>query len=89
MTYEHVHQIAESGELGKVLSVIAYRLGSYLRADAPDHKEHYSEPSTELMTFDFDFVQWLLGRPARVTAAAAAQGSRPPPRNDLHGGGLD
>src|SRR5260370_9410171 len=23
------------------------------------------------MTFDFDFVQWLLGRPARVTAAAA------------------
>ena len=49
----------------------AYRLGSYLRADAPDYKEHYSEPSTELMTFDFDFVQWLLGRPVRVTAAAA------------------
>jgi UDP-N-acetylglucosamine 3-dehydrogenase len=71
VTYEHVHRIAESGELGKVLSVTAYRLGSYLRADAPDHKEHYSEPSTELMTFDFDFVQWLLGRPARVTAAAA------------------
>ena len=23
------------------------------------------------MTFDFDFVQWLLGRPARVTAADA------------------
>jgi UDP-N-acetylglucosamine 3-dehydrogenase len=23
------------------------------------------------MTFDFDFVQWLFGRPARVTAAAA------------------
>jgi UDP-N-acetylglucosamine 3-dehydrogenase len=65
--YEHVHRIAESGELGRVLSVTAYRLGSYLRADAPDHKEHYSE----LMTFDFDFVQWLLGRPACVTAAAA------------------
>ena len=35
--YEHVHRIAESRELGKVLSVTAYRLGSYLRADAPDH----------------------------------------------------
>jgi UDP-N-acetylglucosamine 3-dehydrogenase len=69
--YEHVHQIAGSAELGKVLSVTTYRLGSYLRADAPDHKEHYSELSTELMTFDFDFVQWLLGRPARITAAAA------------------
>lgn len=66
-----VHRVVESGELGKVLSVAAYRLASHLRADAPDHKEHYGEPSPELMTFDFDFVQWLLGRPVRVTAAAA------------------
>jgi UDP-N-acetylglucosamine 3-dehydrogenase len=68
--YEHVHNIAASGELGKILSVVTFRLGSYLRAGAPDHKDHYSEPSTELMTFDFDFVRWLLGQPRRVTASA-------------------
>ena len=68
--YEHVHRVAASGELGKVMSVAAYRLGSYLRGGALDHKDHYSEPSTELMTFDFDFVQWLLGPPVRVTATA-------------------
>ena len=38
--------------MGKVLSVSAYRHGSHLHADAPDHKEYYSKPSTELMTFD-------------------------------------
>lgn len=68
--YEHVQRIATSGELGKLLSVTAYRLGSYLRPDAPDHKAHYSDPSTELMTFDFDFVQWLMGPPIRLTASA-------------------
>ena len=68
--YEHIHRVAASGELGRILSVVTYRLGSYLRAGAPDHKEHYSDPSTELMTFDFDFVQWLLGQPRRVTATA-------------------
>jgi UDP-N-acetylglucosamine 3-dehydrogenase len=70
--YEHVHNLAASGELGKILSVVTFRLGSYLRPGAPDHKEHYSEPSTELMTFDFDFVQWLLGRPLRLTASAVS-----------------
>jgi predicted dehydrogenase len=68
--YEHVHRVVASGEQGKLLSVAAYRLGSYLRRDAPDHKSHYSEPSTELMTFDFDFVQWLMGSPARISATA-------------------
>jgi UDP-N-acetylglucosamine 3-dehydrogenase len=68
--YEHIHRLAASGELGRILSVVTYRLGSYLRAGAPDHKEHYSDPSTELMTFDFDFVQWLLGKPRRLTATA-------------------
>jgi predicted dehydrogenase len=66
--YEHIHQVAASGEHGAVLSVTAFRLGSYLRPGAPDHKPHYSDPSTELMTFDFDFVIALLGRPSRVTA---------------------
>jgi UDP-N-acetylglucosamine 3-dehydrogenase len=68
--YQHVHRVAISGEHGKLLSVTAYRLGSYLRPDAPDHKPHYSEPSTELMTFDFDFINWLMGPPARISATA-------------------
>jgi len=69
-TYEHIHRIATSGELGRMMSIVTHRLGSYLRPGAPDHKEHYSDPSTELMTFDFDFVQWLLGQPRAVTATA-------------------
>jgi UDP-N-acetylglucosamine 3-dehydrogenase len=70
--YEHAHRAVTSGEHGKLLSVVAYRLGSYLHPGAPDHKPHYSDPSTELMTFDFDFVQWLMGPPARISASAVA-----------------
>jgi predicted dehydrogenase len=68
--YRHVKAVAASGEHGRLLSLATWRLGSYLRADAPDHKAHYSDPSTELMTFDFDFIQWLMGRPRRLSAAA-------------------
>ncbi len=74
--YEHVKAVATSGEHGRLLSLATWRLGSYLRPGAPDHKAHYSDPSTELMTFDFDFVQWLMGPPARLSASATrtAQG---------------
>jgi predicted dehydrogenase len=68
--YRHIKTLVSSGEHGRLLSVATWRLGSYLRAGAPDRKAHYSEPSTELMTFDFDFIQWLMGQPARVSAAA-------------------
>lgn len=68
--YEHVKAATSSGAHGRLLSLATYRLGSYLRPGAPDHKAHYSDPSTELMTFDFDFVQWLMGPPARVSASA-------------------
>jgi len=70
--YEHAYGAARSGAHGKLLSVTAYRLGSYLHPGAPDHKSHYSDPSTELMTFDFDFIQWLMGRPAYISASAVA-----------------
>ena len=70
--YEHAYRAARSGEHGKLLGITAYRLGSYLHPGAPDHKSHYSDPSTELMTFDFDFIQWLMGRPDRVSASAIA-----------------
>lgn len=68
--YEHLHRVAAMEQFGKIMSVVTYRLGSYLWPNAPDHKDHYSDPSTELMTFDFDFVRWLLGQPNRVTATA-------------------
>ena len=69
--YEHMHRATKSGQYGKLLSVVAYRIGSYMRAGGQDHKGHYSDPSTELMTFDFDFANWLMGTPARVCATAA------------------
>jgi predicted dehydrogenase len=67
-----VRQAVETGEHGRLLSLTTHRLGSYLRAGAPDHKDHYSDPSTELMTFDFDFVGWLMGPPKRVVASAVS-----------------
>jgi len=69
--YAHVETVARSGEHGRLLSVTTWRLGSYLHAEAPDHKAHYGDPSTELMTFDFDFVLWLMGQPQSLSASAA------------------
>jgi UDP-N-acetylglucosamine 3-dehydrogenase len=70
--YAHVQAVAGRGELGRLLSLSAWRLGSYLRPGASDHKAHYSDPSTELMTFDFDFANWLFGAPARLSATGVA-----------------
>lgn len=69
--YGHVEAVVRSGEHGRLLSVTTWRLGSYLRADAPHRKSHYGDPSTELMTFDFDFVHWLMGPPQSLSASAA------------------
>jgi len=72
-SYCHVKEIAERGVHGRLLGLTAWRLGSYLRPDAPDHKPHHSEPTTELMTFDFDFAGWLLGTPNRISASGSAE----------------
>ena len=69
-----VRAAVEDGRYGRLVSLTAHRLGSYLRADSPDHKPHYSDPTTELMTFDLDFVGWVMGAPAEVVARAAAWG---------------
>jgi UDP-N-acetylglucosamine 3-dehydrogenase len=74
--YEHVKVAASSNAHGRLLSVSTWRLGSYLHSGAPDHKAHYSDPSTELMTFDFDFIQWVMGRPTRLSASAARTDGR-------------
>jgi predicted dehydrogenase len=69
--YEHVKAATSSNAYGRLLSISTWRLGSYLHPGAPDHKAHYSDPSTELMTFDFDFIRWAMGQPARLSASAA------------------
>lgn len=68
--YGHVEAMARSGEHGRLLSVTTWRLGSYRHDGAPDRKAHYGDPSTELMTFDFDFVHWLMGEPQSLSAGA-------------------
>lgn len=71
--YAHVKALADSGERGRLLSLTTWRLGSYLRPGSPEHKAHYSDPSTELMTFDLDFANWLFGAPTRLAATAAGE----------------
>jgi predicted dehydrogenase len=72
-SYRHVKEIAEKGTHGSLLGLTTWRLGSYLRPDGPDFKPHHSEATTELMTFDFDFANWLLGKPSRVSASGKAE----------------
>jgi UDP-N-acetylglucosamine 3-dehydrogenase len=69
--YQHFNQAFEGGALGRPIAASAYRLGSYLRAGAADYKPHYSEPTTELMTFDFDALNWIFGMPQGVSASAS------------------
>jgi UDP-N-acetylglucosamine 3-dehydrogenase len=76
--HEHVYRAAASGQLGKILSVTAYRLGSYLRSAGLGRKEHYTDPTTELMTIDFDFAGWLLGPPNSISATAVKMESDSP-----------
>lgn len=71
--YRHVKEAAGSGVHGRLLSLSTWRLGSYLRTDTPDHKPHYGDPTTELMTFDLDFATWLMGRPTRISAAGMGE----------------
>lgn len=71
--YRAVRDAVVSGVHGKLLTLSTWRLGSYLHPDAPDRKAHYGDPTTELMTFDLDFIQWTMGRPARVSANASGE----------------
>lgn len=68
--YAHVQNVVASGAHGRLLGLSTWRLGSYLRREGPDRKAHYGDPSTELMTFDFDAALWLMGPPAGLQASA-------------------
>ncbi len=66
--YQYLKAAVTSGTHGRLINLSTFRLGSYLRPDAADHKPHYGEPTVELMTFDFDVVLWLMGEPRRLSA---------------------
>jgi predicted dehydrogenase len=68
--YQYIKKVATSGKHGRLLGLTTWRLGSYLQPGAAGHKAHYGDPSTELMTFDFDFARWLMGAPRQLTASA-------------------
>jgi UDP-N-acetylglucosamine 3-dehydrogenase len=69
--YRHVKQVADSGLHGRLLSLATWRMSSYLQPDSSSHKPHYGDPALELMTFDFDFVNWVMGRPGRLSVDGA------------------
>ncbi len=69
--YQYIKRTVENGELGKPLAAYACRLGSYLRGDGFDHKDHYGDPTTELMTFDYDVMGWLFGKPQAIYATGS------------------
>lgn len=71
--YRHIKELTETGVHGRLVALSTWRLGSYLRADASDHRSHYADPTTELMTFDFDFANWLMGMPERLSAAGTGE----------------
>lgn len=70
--YAYLLEQVQSGALGKLRSIALWRLGSYLLGRPCDEKKpHDSDPATELMTFDFDFLNDLLGPPDGLSASAA------------------
>lgn len=72
-SYRHIKEVSCSGVHGRLLSLATWRLGSYLHPDAAEHKPHYGDPTTELMTFDLDFANWVMGAPKRLSAAGRGE----------------
>lgn len=68
--YRYIKKAVDAGELGELRAIYAYRLGSYLRPNSPEHTAHYGDPTTELMTFDYDFLNWLMGLEGVLSARA-------------------
>ncbi len=68
--YVHVRNTALSGRLGPADLVSAARLSRpYWSASEPRPFRVYGEPIVELMIFDFNFLNWVLGRPSSVSAS--------------------
>lgn len=63
--YVYVHDAVKSGELGKPLVAYAYRAGPGWPGRSP---AEFGELVIEPMIHDFDYLNWLLGKPAAVSA---------------------
>jgi len=63
--YAYIHDVVASGDLGRPLVAYASRLSAGYRS--PERPSHYGEPVVELMTFDFDYLNWLFGMPVAVS----------------------
>lgn len=63
--YVYVRDTIESGELGKPQVVYASRLSSGRHRGQRPAAE-FGEPVVELMIHDFDYLNWLLGKPSAV-----------------------
>lgn len=67
--YVALRQVVTSGELGRPLAAQASRLSFFPDwADWIGRAELSGGPVVDLMIHDFDMLNWLLGRPKRVTA---------------------
>ena len=67
--YAYAREVALSRRLGRPTVVIASRLSRpYWSAREPRPFSIYGEPVVELMIFDFDYLNWVFGRPLEVSA---------------------
>ena len=68
--YQHAHEEAASGHLGKPRVVVARRLSRpYWTAKHRRPFSEYGEPLIELSIHDFDVANWILGHPVSVVAS--------------------
>ena len=63
--YVHIRDTVRSGELGKPQVVFASRLSSGRHRGQRPAGE-FGEPVVELMIHDFDYLNWLIGKPTAV-----------------------
>jgi len=71
--YQHAHEEAVSGHLGKPRSVVARRLSRpFWTAKHRRPFSEYGEPLIELSIHDFDVANWILGHPVSVMASGIA-----------------
>jgi predicted dehydrogenase len=65
--YARVRQAAASGELGRPVAAVASRVSPpYWSPKSPRPFPVYGEPLLELSIFDFNYLNWIFGRPVSV-----------------------
>src|SRR6267378_877157 len=74
--YQHAHEEATPGHLGKPRVVVARRLSRpYWSAKRRRPFRDYGEPLIELSIHDFDVANWFLGHPVSLVASGIGGGT--------------